>query len=249
MIAATPGSAKTFLVLKWVIDMGLPTLFFSADGDPNTIMTRSAAIATGKTQKSLRRDMAQTDTYEWDARTGEVVTYAEHLEATTGHLRFVFESDPTYYDLEAETAAFAEVHGDFPQVIVVDTLMKVVGENDNEWSAIRQVTKVLERLNRVTGASIFVLHHMSDLKTDPSYPSPRKDIQGKVSQTAGLILSLAMDKTTGELRIAKVKDRWSSHKEDPTGELYGSMWMDLDSGQFYNSMHDKNNNIPIRRRH
>ena len=250
MIVATPGSAKSFLMLKWVIDLRLPTLYFAADDNEATLMARGAAISTGEDQSKIRHEMRKgTGIYQFDQESGEIETYADHLAEAVGHIRFNFESDPTYYDLEAETAAFAEVHGDFPQVIVVDTLMKVVGENENEWSAIRQVTKVLERLNRVTGAAVFVVHHMGDLQKDPSRPSPRKDIQGKVSQTPGLILSTAMDKMTGEIRVAKVKDSWSSLREDATGEDFVSMWVDLDTGQFYRSKFDRDNGInQIRRR-
>src|SRR5699024_12484593 len=55
MVAALPGSMKTYLVAKWVIEMGLPTLFFSADMDAQSTVGRAATIVTGKPQPGRRR--------------------------------------------------------------------------------------------------------------------------------------------------------------------------------------------------
>src|SRR5690606_26196678 len=125
-----------------------------------------------------------------------------------------------YDDLMLETMAFAEVHGDFPAVIVIDNLMNLVGQNEDEWGSMREHTKALHRLVRVTNASVFVLHHMGETTKDPRYPSPRSALQGKVAQLPEMILSLAMDSEFGELRAAVVKSRFG--KQDPTGEKFTS---------------------------
>jgi len=250
MVAALPGSMKTYLVTKWVIEMGLPTLFFSADMDSQSMVERAATIVTGKPQSEVRQELRNDGVWRYDFENDEPEYYSDALNEKVGHIRWVFESDPTYYDLEIETEAFAEVHGDFPQVIVVDTLMKVVGESESEWSAIRQVTKVLDRLARVTGAAIIVLHHMNEenkkQEGHTTYPAPRAQLAGKVSQTARLILSMAMDKRTGELRIAKVKDSWGT--DYPEADQYESIWIDPEKGKFYNSRGEMNAGIEIRSR-
>ena len=113
------------------------------------------------------------------------------LDTEFGHVRWVWESDPTYDDITLETTAFAEVYGRFPSIVVIDNLMNVVGENESEWSSMRDTTKAIHRLVRITGAHVFVLHHMSENNARPQYPAPMRDVQGKVSQLPELIISLA----------------------------------------------------------
>lgn len=221
MIAATPAAGKTFLATKLVQRINEPTLFFSADTDEATMLVRAAAMVTGDRQADVRQALAEDG----------VDYYAERLSEGFGDVRFVFETDPTYEDLELETAAFAEVYGNFPSLIVVDNLMNVVGENENEWSSMRDTTKAIKRLVRITSAALIVLHHMSENNAKPNYPAPRRDIQGKVSQLPELIISLAASEDGGSLRACAVKNRFGIG--DPTGSAYVEVPVDLDVGGFY----------------
>lgn len=227
MIAAPPGAMKTFLALKWVQAMRLTTLFFSADTDANTILERAGAVITGDRQEDVRLGLEE----------GGGEYYAKKLREFAGHVRWVFESDPTYHDIELEITAFAEVYGQFPEVIVVDNLMNVTGENESEWAAMRDSAKVLHRITRITGAAVFVLHHMSENKADERYPAPRKDLQGKVAQLPELIVSVSIDSDEGLIRVADVKDRWG--RADPSAKSFATVHIDPERGQFFNTGYDK----------
>jgi hypothetical protein len=220
MIAATPAAGKTMIVTKLVQRFREPTLFFSADTDDATMLVRAAAMATGERQSDIRVGLAE----------GGEDYYAKQLAQDFADVRFVFESDPTYEDLELETAAFAEVYGAMPSVIVIDNLMNLVGENENEWASMRDSTKAVKRLARLTGASVFVLHHMSENNARPNYPSPRRDIQGKVSQLPELIISLAASESGDSLRACAVKNRFGVG--DPTGSAWVEVPVDLDRCAF-----------------
>lgn len=211
---------KTLLAQYWVARMGQPTLFFSADTDAATITKRAGAMVTGDTQDEVGRGL----------RGDKAADYAEAL-ARLNHIRWVFESDPTYADLELETAAFAEAHGQFPAVIVIDNLMNVVGENEDEWGSMRDTTRALHRLVRVTDAAVFVLHHMSERKADNTQPAPRSDLQGKVSQLPELILSLAFDPELGVLNVGAVKNRFGP--ADASGRTFTSLLVDPARVQVY----------------
>lgn len=229
MLAAGPSAGKTFLVLKWIQMMkNEPTLFFSADTDPQTIIARAAAIATGHPQSEIRRSFAADE--------GGREYYAEVLAEHYGHVRWVWESDPTYRDLALETAAFAEAFGEPPRVIVLDTLMNVVGENESEWQAMRESTKALHRLVRITGAAVFLLHHMSENSADPSKPPPRRDVQGKVNQIPEVIISLAAS-DDGTIRACAVKNRVGA--QSIGSKSWVEIPVDLDTGQFWASRHAK----------
>lgn len=219
MIAATPASLKSMLTLYWVARMGLPTLFFSADTDAYESMKRASAMVSGQTM----------DQVEQDIHAGRQDGYEQAL--TQLDIRWVFETDPTYDDLMLETAAYAEATGEYPEVIVLDNLMNVVGENADEFASMRDTTKALKRLVRITGASVYVLHHMQETQKDTGMPAARNRLQGKVAQLPEMILSIAL--ADNELRVAAVKNRFGPG--DASAERYISLYVDPARCRFYNS--------------
>jgi len=222
MIAAPPGSGKTLLALTLVQKMGLPTLFLSADTDENTIMTRAASLLTNAPQSEIREAL----------RTVSGANYYADVLQGMGHVRWEFNDSPTYLDLEKSVCAFAEAWGDFPQVVVVDNLMNLVGDNENEWMALRESTKVLKRITRIAGSAVFAVHHMSESDRAMDHPSPRRAVQGKINQLPELIISLWSDlEVGGEFKLAAVKNRWGP--QDHTGERYATLFLDADRMQWY----------------
>lgn len=220
-IAGTPGAMKTGLTLYWVGRTGLPTLYFSADSEPFEIAERCGAMVSGDTVTQVR---AQPE------------KYAEQMDRL--NMRFVFEDSPTYKDVELETAAYAEVFGEFPSVIVIDNLLNLVGENENEWGAHRDHARVIHRLTRITKAAVLVLAHMGEDVKDPTgKPQPRTKLQGKVSQLPKVILSLAFDGE--ELKVSAVKNRWG--RADPAAQNPITIWADPTRNLFYNSKYEKQN--------
>lgn len=220
-VAGPPGAMKTGLVLYWVLRLNLPTIYFSADAEDFEVVERAAAAISGDTVEKVRANPE---------------SYAGALEQV-GNVRFVYEDSPTYHDVELEIAAFAEVFGRFPEVIVIDNLMNVVGEQENEWSSMRDTARVIHRLTRITKAALFVLHHMADDRADPTTPAPRSKLQGKVGQLPKAILSLALK--DNELRIAPVKNRWGPG--DASGQTYTTLYVDPSRNRLFNTWHDFQN--------
>lgn len=227
MLAAPPASGKTLLASKWVQAMGLPTLFFSADTDEKTMAERFGAMATGDDQETVAAAL----------RGKGAGFYSDEIDAAAAHVKFVFESDPTYAEVTEEIVAFAEAHGAFPEVVVVDNLMNLVPESDNEWGAMREHTKLLKRITRITGAAVFVLHHVNESSKDSRFPSARHAIAGKVSQLPEVIITLGADLPSGVMRLASVKNRFGP--QDPSGETYQELLVDADRVQFYADKHDR----------
>jgi hypothetical protein len=224
IIAGTPGSMKTGLTLYWVGRLGKPTLYFSADSEDFEVMERMAAMMTGDTMQEVRANPGK---------------YAERLDELK--MRFIFEDSPTYKDVELEVAAYAEVYGRWPEVIVIDNLMNLVGESDDEWGSMRDSAKVIHRLTRITKATTLVLHHMSEDKVDPSAtPQPRSKLQGKVAQLPKLILSLAFDGQ--RLNVCAVKNRFGP--ADASGQNYTTLWCDPNRSQFFSNQQDYLNGRP-----
>lgn len=217
-IAGTPGSMKTGLALYWVARMNLPTLYFSADSEMFEMMERAASMMSGDSVSKVRANPS---------------AYAEALDSL--RIRLVFEDSPTYKDVELEVAAYAEIFGEFPRIIVIDNMLNLVGENESEWGAHRDHARVIHRLTRITKAALIVLAHMGEDKVDPSeYPQPRTKLQGKVSQLPKLILSLAFDGQ--RLRLAAVKNRFGPG--DASGRTCVELYCDPVTNRFYSSKAD-----------
>lgn len=217
-VAGTPGSMKTGWTLYYVARLNLPTLYFSADSEPFEMLERTASMMSGDPVTKVRQ---------------QPEAYAEALDSL--NINMVFEDSPSYEDVELEVSAYAEIHGEFPKVIVIDNLLNLVGETDDEWSGHRDHAKVIHKLTRITKAAVLVLCHMGEDKVDPGeYPQPRTKLQGKVSQLPKLILSLAFD---GErLRLAPVKNRFGPG--DASGRTFVELFCDPTTNRFYNSRFD-----------
>lgn len=202
MIAGQPGSQKSGFALWLASKFAIPTLYFSADSSAWTVSTRLAAAMTRHTTETVGKGMAAgADDY-----------YSDIL--ATSPIRFCYDPNPSASTLQGELDAWVEAWDEYPQLIVVDNLMDVVGAGDNETAAAKDVLLGLKTIARTTEAAVWVLHHMSETGTDPRVPSPRKALMGKVAQTPENILSIAIAEDPTEFLISVVKQR--SGPSDPT---------------------------------
>lgn len=217
-IIGPAGSFKTGFAMAYVLSLGLSTLYVSADAEDFETVERAAAWLTGAPMSEVTKDYAR-----FEAALGQL-----------SNIRFCYDSSPTYDDLALEIAAFAEVEGRFPEVIVIDTLMKVVGESEDEWAAMRSTAQVVHEITHITGASVFVLHHASDDRVDTTKPAPRNKMQGKVSQLPKAIWSLALD--GDQLHVAQLKSKWG--REDPSGYTYATLYVDAARNRVFSSRYD-----------
>jgi hypothetical protein len=217
-IMGPPGAFKTGFAMYYVGRLGLPTLYNSADAEDFETVERAAAMVSGVPMSVIEQDYSR---------------YASEL-SELDHIRFCYDDSPTYDDLGLEVAAYAEVYGDFPKVIVIDTLMKVTGETDDEWAAMRDTSKVVHYIARTTGAAVLVLHHAADDTSDNSRPKSRNKMQGKVSQIPKAIWSLALN--GDELYVAQVKSKWGP--EDTSGHNYATLYVDAATNRIFQSRYD-----------
>lgn len=222
-VAGPPGAMKTALVLYYVLRLNKPTLYFSADAEDFEVVERAAAAISGDTMDEVQ---------------GNPEKYAGEL-AKAGNVKFVYEDSPSYLDVELEVAAYAEIFGTFPEVIVIDNFMNLVGEDENEWAGMRTSARVVHKLTRITKAAVFVLHHMSDDRNDPTTPAPRSKLQGKVGQLPKAIWSLAL--AGDELRVAPAKNRWGP--ADASGQTYVTLYVDPSRNRVFNSKWDLQNGV------
>lgn len=210
MIAGTPGAGKSSVALKLALGVKVPTLYVSADTNAHTMAMRLVSMITGKSQDVAEQMLS----YEVD-ETRKIIN------ENSGHIFWSFESSPTLDDLDQEVAAFEELWGCSPTLIVIDNLMDIANDGGEEFANMRSTLKELKYLARDTNAAVVVLHH-----TKESYSGtpcqPRSALQGMVAQLPALILTLGSD-APGFIASAPVKNRYG--KSDPSGST--AVWLNF----------------------
>jgi hypothetical protein len=228
MIAGIPNAGKSAFALWWIASLNLPTLYFSADNSAHQTVTR---LLSWRTQIPRDDIVADLD----DADTGEAVQEAFLKDLADSPLEFCFDGSLTLGDITAELSAYVEMYDEWPEVIVVDNLINVEGTDDHQ--GMNGILSELHYCARMTGATVFVLHHMSEAgddprkAPDPTMPPPMRKVQGKVNHYPDLILSVAADSLQGLFRIAVPKNR--NAKNDPGSVSPYLLWVDFPKCTFY----------------
>lgn len=201
MIAGLPASYKTMLTLNLIVGMKVPTLAFNTDSSLETVRARLLAIASGRPTE---------ETESWPFSQPQK---AAELLSAYDFLKCDFRPDPTLDDIWLETYAYAEVHGRWPEQIVIDIVSDVGHEAGDEWATLRDLMRQSKVLARDTGAHVLLVHHASD-SPGTKRPCPRRsDIHGKVAAIPELIITCGMD-DMGRLCAACVKNRHAKADKD-----------------------------------
>lgn len=224
MIAAQPNGGKSMLALHYLIHSGVDGLYISADTDPTTTMLRAGATILGKTVSEVEAACATTS---------GAAFVAEALEELQSRVRFSFDPSPTLDDIALEIEAWNSLFGRPPTMLIVDNLMNIVSGNDNEFMAMRENMVALHHISRVTNSCVWVLHHVSENESKATTPAPRRALHGKVSQLPEMILTIAMDPHSSQLKVCAVKNRHGPH--DATGEDYEVLYVDPARMSIYSS--------------
>ncbi|WP_263729934.1 AAA family ATPase [Cellulomonas sp. SG140] len=216
MIAGRSGTQKSGFALWWVLNMGLPTLYFSADMTPFQASVRIACSATNKTTEQVELGMAD-----------EAIAPAIRHAVDSVPITFSFGSPITWHAVDDELTAFVELWNAYPAVIVIDNLMDIEGASA-DYTAQMEAMQNIADLSRATGSTVLVLHHASDksweAKSDPWKPPSRDQVKGGMSEKPELSLSVALDPTSYIYRIACLKQRMGP--SDPSAQTFATLRAD-----------------------
>lgn len=196
MIAGVPGAGKSSLALVLALRSVVPTLYVAADTSEWTMRTRTLASISGEPQALCERALlGDLDPAAFDA---------------ANHIAWCFDPAPTVDQIRMEIDAYSEVHGLYPELIVVDNLIDVAGDGHgrDEWGNLRATMKDLKVLARDTDASVLVLHHVSEGGDKWSKAPGRAAIQGKVAQLPALVMTVDSVAETQTMSIGVVKNRY-----------------------------------------
>ena len=218
LVCAAPGVGKSAFVLTYALKSRVPTLYFSADSDSYTQLSRSVSILTG-----------------WPMEKSIGLVRAEDLNGATAVLdsipiRFDYTASPDLDRLKILMESYEEVYGDFPGLVVVDnvTNVRAGGANDEDPFAGLEVTmEYLHDMARNTGACVVGLHHVTGKYNDADQPIPLSGIKGQIGRVPEMILTLFRSSSQfgpDSLNVSTVKNRGPG--QDPSGQDYVSLSYD-----------------------
>jgi replicative DNA helicase len=180
LIAAAPGVGKSLVALTIAMKAKVPTFYFSADSDAWTMYIRGAAMLTGWSVEDIENQI----------KTGNTQTIDAKINNEGGHIRFDFDSSPSFEDIDNQLLSFASVYGEYPQLIVVDNLSNVYHGESEGFQALERTCDYLHDMARETGAAIVALHHVTGEYEDGSKPVPLSGLRGKVSKVPEVVVTL-----------------------------------------------------------
>lgn len=156
----------------------------------------------------------------------------ERIKAVVGEvpIRFDYTPSPTLDTITNKVHAYEELHGDYPELIVVDNALDVVmeGGDVDQAQSLDALMGWLHELARTTDACVIVLHHVTGPYNDANQPIPLSGVKGQIGRVPELILTL--HKELGEygspdrINVSTVKNR--GQKADPSGQSFVSLSFD-----------------------
>lgn len=209
LVCAGPGTGKSAFDLTLAIGSRVPTLYFSADSDAFTQVSRSISIKTGWPLEESKKRVLANDLSGVEDKLAE------------SPIRFVYEASPSLDTIERNMQAYDEVYGDFPDLVVVDNITNVQTDSaDSDVSSgLEYLADFLHGMARETGAHVSCLHHVTGPYNDANKPIPLSGVKGQIGRVPELILT--MFKPLSEfgdpdrLCVSTVKNR--SGRADPSG--------------------------------
>jgi hypothetical protein len=222
LVAAGPGTGKSLFALNLALAGSLPVMYWSADSNAATQLSRATSILTGENVKDIKKALLE-DKFE---------SY-EQVLGNKWWIRFSYDAMPTPADMESDLEVYYEVFGCYPHLCVVDNITNVDtgGASDAEsfTFGLEGMCEYLNDMARETEAHVMALHHVVGDHSDGLKPIPLSGVKGKIHRVPTLILTIhrepeeaGMNKV---LNVSSVKWREGDFV-DPSGQTYVSMELD-----------------------
>lgn len=214
LVCAGPGCGKSAFMLNIAMKSKVPTMYFSADSDAFTQLTRMI---------SIRTEMSMSDAGNL-VRTGDISTVADKLDMP---IRFNYSASPLIETIQRSMDSYAEVYGAYPALVIVDNItnIRTGGDNDADpFAGLEALLEFLHDMARTSGASVVGLHHVTGPFNDSATPIPLSGIKGQIGRVPEMILTMhkiAEGYGSDSLRVSTVKNR--AGKADPSGEDFAEL--------------------------
>lgn len=204
---AAPGVGKSQLWNNLAQRMGVPTLYWSADTDQHDILLRTMAMWSGSTISEIdeRRDNAASRAF-----------YLEKIVAGS-NVDWVFESSITPKGVTERVQAFAELHGEYPHLLVIDNLSNTVQHQAEAFAEEKEVMVAMQRLAREADTHVAILSHAKGEYDAGMKPIPLSGILNNLGKIPEVVLTLHRGDDAGKILCLNLaKNRGG--KSDPAAK-------------------------------
>ena len=215
-MCAGPGTGKSAFVLAYALKSKVPTMYFSADSDAFTQLSRSLSILTGWSLERSTRAVREQNIEEGVAKELDQIP-----------IRFNFKASPSLDLIESSLMSYCALYEDYPALIVVDNITNVRtdgGDSDDPFSGLEALMDYLHEMARETGSCVVGLHHVTGQHNNGNSPIPLGGIKGQIGRVPEMILTLHRVSDgfgPDSLNVSTVKNRGG--KSDPSGKDFASL--------------------------
>lgn len=222
LVAAGPGTGKSLFALNLALYGSMPVMYWSADSNAATQLSRSTAMLTGDDVRSVKKALLE-----------DKFTAYERVLGDKWWIRFSYEAMPTPADMEADLAIYYEVFGCHPHLCVVDNITNVdtggAGDAESFTFGLEGMCEYLNDMARETESHVMALHHVTGEYSDGLKPIPLSGVKGKIGRVPSLILTIHREPDeqgmNRVLNVSDVKNREGF--QDASGNTFARL--DLDS--------------------
>jgi hypothetical protein len=194
-----PGAGKSQICNNLAQRMGVPTLYWSADTDRHDVTVRTLAMWTGHPTDKVD---------DWLTDHESTRQLFEQTAGRADHVDWVFNPTITPPVIELQLEKFAETHGDYPHLMVLDNLSNALtgGGEQQEAREIREMQAAMQRLARANNTHIAVLHHATGQYETGDVPIPLGGVLQKCSKIPESVISIWRP-NEGDLAVGIIKQR------------------------------------------
>lgn len=183
LVAAGPGTGKSLFALNLALYGSMPVMYWSADSNAATQLSRSTAMLTGEDVRTVKKALLEDKFGEYERVLGD-----------KWWVRFSYEAMPTPADMEADLEVYYEVFGCYPHLCVVDNITNVdtggAGDAESFTFGLEGMCEYLNDMARETEAHVQALHHVTGEYSDGLKPIPLSGVKGKIGRVPSLIMTI-----------------------------------------------------------
>ena len=133
--------------------------------------------------------------------------WASEVLGHVKHISFDDNSAPSLRYVDNLLSAYEELHGDSPELVIVDNLGDIMVDGQDEYGGLRSLTRDLRQFARDRKAAFIGLHHTRQIQHN-SICAPAWSLHGKIDQVPVLVLTVNGMHTPGLMAVSPVKNRW-----------------------------------------
>lgn len=223
LVCAGPGTGKSIWAMNLALasKQGIPVMYWSADSNATTQLSRATSILTGHNVRDVKKALLEDRFHEYEKSLGD-----------KWWVRLNYEAMPSPKDMEQDLDIYYEIFGCYPHLCVVDNITNVdtggAVSAESFTFGLEGMCEFLNEMARETEAHVQALHHVVGEHSDGLKPIPLSGVKGKIHRVPSLVLTIHREPDeqgmNRVLNISPVKNREGF--QDPSGNTYVKMELD-----------------------